>query len=219
MFLLIKRAAGYFGGLNLRGWIAVVCVEILIVVVGVYLAAGLAGLRDQGQQRERQEFILEALVSEIGPFVDQATPVLQGIKDELDAWKVQYETGGRPPPYFIPAPMFLARPHTSLWNAMLGSGGLELMPADFIIEIADFYERTERMVDRFYHIDRFSQDRVLPFLGKGAEYFYPDGDGLDPMYDVYQLELEALIDYALETAELGRKIVSSPFLEQKKRYK
>lgn len=54
--------------------------------------------------------------------------------------------GRRPTPYFIPATTFLARPHTTLWNAMLQSGGLDLMPVEFIVRVAEFYERIDRLL-------------------------------------------------------------------------
>ncbi len=213
MFLLIKRTVGLFKGMSLRAWIGIVFVEILIVVIGVYVAAGLGGLQGERENRERQEFILETLVSEIRPFVEDATPLVAQFKERLESWNVQQRSGNRPTPYFIPATIFLTRPHSTLWSAMLQSGALGLMPVEFIIRVSEFYERTERMVDRFYRIDEFSRNRVLPFLDQGAEPFYTEGsDELKPMYDVYQRELAALLEYALETVELGRQIAESPYL-------
>ncbi len=213
MFLLLKRTAGLFSGMSLRGWVGVIVIEILIVVIGVYLAAGLAGLQDDREDRERQAFMLEALVSEIRPFVEDATPLLEQFTDRLEAWNVEQQTGKRPTPYFIPVTVFLSRPHTTVWEAMLQSGGLDLMPAEFIIRVSEFYERTERAVARFDRIDGFSRDHILPYLDQGREYFYlEDSDELRPMYGIYQLELEALLEYAIGAVELGREIAQSPYL-------
>jgi len=213
MFLLLKRTAGVFKGVSLRGWVGIIFIEILIVVIGVYVAAGLADLQDERQNRERQQFILEALVAEIRPFVEDATPLLEQFSDQLEAWNVQQGIGNRPTPFFIPVTVFLSRPHTTVWNAMLQSGGLALMPAEFIIRVAEFYERTERAVARFDRIDRISQDTVLPYLDQGSDYFYIEGsDEPKPMYRVYHSELDALLEYALGTVELGREIVQSPYL-------
>ena len=207
MFLLIKKSVGYLNRMRLGGWAAIVSVEILIIVVGIYIGAGIADIQQQNERRERHRLIMSALTVEIRPFVEQGGPMIEIFQTEFENWLARYASGDRPPPFFVAQTNFLARPHPALWDALLTSGGLELLPVDLITDVADFYARTDRMVERYNRIDRFAQDNVLPFLDEETEQFYLQGRSeLKSMYQIYLQELEALLDYASETVTLGHEI-------------
>lgn len=215
MFLVVKKGLGYLRQISGGAWVGVVLIEIVVVVLGVYIAAALGTLQETAQQRQRLELIATALSSEIGPFVEQSGQVIDTIRDGFDDWEAEYQSGNRPLPYVLPATISLTRPHAALWGAMLDIGGMELLPIDLITQVADFYERNDRMVQRYNLIAAFSQDRVLPYLDVGEMHFYfGDSGDLRRMYQIHMMEFEALIEYAEDTVKLGRTIQLSTLFDE-----
>jgi len=60
MFLLVKKGLGYITTTTARGWIGINLIETLIVVPGVYVAAGLGRLQEGAQERRRLDLIVAA---------------------------------------------------------------------------------------------------------------------------------------------------------------
>jgi len=207
MFVLIKHAKKYITSAHIRAWTGVIVAEIVIIVLGVYIADGLHGFRDRAQRQARVELIVDGLRRDIGPFIDDSAKVIAVIRQRYDEWQTHYEAGEKPVPLIIPATMRLARPHETLWTAMLDSGGIDLIPVELLSEIADFYDRHDRLVERYMHLSTLAQEAILPYLDQDLSHFYADGSKtLRPIFEIYQLELAAVIEYAEQTVELGREI-------------
>jgi hypothetical protein len=207
MFVLVKHAKKYITSAHIRAWTGVIIAEIIIIVLGVYIADGLHSLRDRAQRQARIELIVDGLRRDIGPFIDDSAKVIAEIRARHDAWLARYAAGERPLPLVIPATMRLSRPHETLWSAMLDSGGIDLIPVQLLSEIADFYDRHDRLVERYLHLSTLAQEAILPFLDQDIAHFYADGSKtLRPIFEIYQLELAAIIEYAEQTVELGRAI-------------
>jgi len=215
MFLAIKAGySGLAGSMSARRWAGLILAEVLIVVLGVYVAAWLGNAYQQGQRRERLELLVAALSQEVEPFLEQSGRAIDLVRSRFDEWAAEYGAGRRPLPFHIPATGTLARPHSSLWNAILDNGGLELLPVELVTLIADFYERNDRLVERYYSVNDFAQNQVLPYLDAGAAHYYADdSERLRPMYAIHMQEWAATIAYAEQTLELGRTIRASELFE------
>lgn len=215
MFLAIKSSYGRLAGsMTVRRWAALILAEVLIVVLGVYVAAWLGNAYQEGQRRERFELLVSALSQEVEPFLDQSGQAIELVRERFDAWTVEYHAGSRPVPFHLPATGTLTRPHSSLWNAILENGGLDLLPVDLITLVADFYERNDRLIERYYSVNNFAQEQVLPYLDAGPAHFYAEAsEQLRPMYAIHMQEWEATIAYAEQTLELGQAIRSSELFE------
>lgn len=215
MFLALKASYSRFAeSMTVRRWAALILAEVLIVVLGVYVAAWLGNAYQEGQRRERFELLVEALGQEVEPFLEQSGQAIELVREQFDEWGAQYDAGRRPLPFHLPATGTLTRPHSSLWDAILDSGGLELLPVELITLIADFYERNDRLIERYYSVNSFAQQHVLPYLDAGLAHFYvDDGERLRPMYAIHMQEWEATIAYAEETLALGQAIRSSELFE------
>ncbi len=207
MFILIKHARNYINSAHVRAWTGIIVAEIVIIVLGVYIADGLHGIRERAQRQARIELIVDGLRQDIGPFIDDTAKIVAGIRAQHDTWQARYKSGEQPLPLVIPATMRLARPHEALWNAMLNSGGLDLIPVDLLSRIAEFYDRHDRLIERYLHLSTLAQESVLPYLDGDISHFYSEGNAtLRPIFEIYQLELAAMIDFAEQTVELGREI-------------
>ena len=89
---------------------------------------------------------------------------------------------------------------------MLNGGGIDLIPVELLREVAEFYDRHDRLVERYDRLNAFTQDHVLPFLDAEITHFYASERQLRPMYELYRQELLSLIEYAEETIDLGLAI-------------
>jgi len=209
MFLLLKQTIAPLTKLRSSSWLAVIATELLVVVIGVYLADLLAERRDERFQRERQALTLAALDRDIAPFVEQADVLLNGIRTRYTKWTQDQSSGAQPVPFYVPATTSIPRPHGILWSSMLESGGLNLLPIELIADISEFYVRSDRMFDRYRRLDSFAQQQILPNLDDEPATFYADTTMLRPMYAIYTDELAAAITYAEQTVQLGKEIRAS----------
>ena len=206
MFATLKRGYQRLHSPRSETWITLLATELLIIIVGVYAADLLAEWRDDRTQSAREALMLQGLREDIEPFIEQSERVIASIRTGYDAWTMALESGVRAPPFYVAATFSLSLPHGALWNAMLQSGGLELMPVDMLAEISEFYVRTDRMIDRYGRLDEFAKQQILPNIDRGDTYFF-NGDGaLRPMFSTYVSEAGAAIAYAEGTLALGRRI-------------
>jgi hypothetical protein len=214
VFLSIKHYLARIGPIRVRGWLGVIAVEIMIVILGFYIGAGLSYQRQQAERHARLSLMVGALSTEIETFIDESSGLIESARADLEAWKSEYEHGHKPRPFVLAATASLSRPHATLWAAILGDGGLELLPLDLVTRLADFYDRSDRMVDRYVLVSSFSREYVLPHLDEAEVFYRPNSTELRESLRIHMLELEAVIRYAEETLVLGRDIGEHPFFAE-----
>ncbi len=209
MLLFFKRRLEWLKRPLTETWLKLLVTELLVVFVGVYAADLLGEWHEERARNAREVLLLRGLQEDIGPFLEQFEGTLATIRTGYDAWTEELERGARPPPFFIAATFSMSRPHGALWNAMLQSGGLDLLPVDMLADISEFYVRSERLIDRYGRLDDFVKMQILPNIENGEAVFFKEGGtSLRPMFATYIEEAVATIGYAEDTVALGRRIQS-----------
>jgi hypothetical protein len=206
MFLAIKKGLNRVQHRGLARWTAILTTELVIVFVGVYAAELLAERRSEKEARARQELIVEAVVAEIDAFLADAADLVAQVRGGYEQWQAAVAAGRQPPPFYVPATFALIRPHAALWDSMLASGGVDLLPLEQLSGISEFYARTERMIDRYARLSDFARAQVLPAIEGDPGHFYNGTTELRPLFSTYIAEADAVLGYAEETVALGQAL-------------
>lgn len=143
--------------------------EMLVVFVGVYAAFSLDSMRSERQDAQRVNKILVALQTDFAESqetLSQALPLATGAIDSLIS---QHDAGEMPEIGHLALELSF---RSRAWEAMLESGGVNVLDVDFILAVEDYYMRVERLQDRTEEARRMSVALVLPQLDSGNAAFY-----------------------------------------------
>ena len=171
IFLKLTRTAKTF--FSRFGWLLA---ELLFVFLGLYGAFLLEGYNDEKADLVRKHQILQALVDEFegyeeelssaSAFIDEdfAIPFFSGLGSEEEE---------APLPFPMPIPFGgLSSVNTGVWDAMLQSGGIDVLEVELIQRVQSFVRKLQDLLDLFDRFERLTSTLILPEMEQNASFFY-----------------------------------------------
>ena len=181
IFLTLTRAAK--DTLKRSCWLLA---ELLFVFIGMYGAFLLERMHEENLDDLRHKQILQALIDEFGDYEkelsDFSTWLDEGYADKFFR---EYSMGKKPYPPIIPSGG-MGNVNTGIWEAMLQSGGIELLEMEMILEIQEFFKKLQDVLDLYSRFERLTENLILPESDKNASFFYEvEGIALRNKYKWY----------------------------------
>ena len=181
IFLKLTRAAK--DNLKRSGWLLA---ELLFVFIGMYGAFLLERMHEENLDDLRHKQILQALIDEFGDYEKELSDFSTWLdKGYADKFFREYSMGKKPYPPIIPSGG-MGNVNTGIWEAMLQSGGIELLEMEMILEIQEFFKKLQDVLDLYSRFERLTENLILPESDKNASFFYEvEGIALRNKYKWY----------------------------------
>ena len=204
-----RSRSGRLPSLN-RGTLLRLASELIIIFAGVYGAFWVERYRQDLEDSERANTILEALAREIENVASNGPFVRDAMASALSAYDSAVARGIRAQPAFYREPG-AETPSISVWEATVASGGVNLLDPHLFYTLAEFYNRVESFSQRYLRYNQITEQEVLPRLSVGAEAFYdPLTGGIEPVFEVHMDQLRTLhyeADQIIDRAETLMQVV------------
>lgn len=176
--------------------------ELLVVFIGVSAAFIVDNYREKQERRHETAQIYSVLASSLNDFHVYGDTVYARMQAELNRWDtrdiskyarppIYRESGGEGPP-------------VGAWEAMLGSGGIEVIEAQLFWELTVFFNRVQSLRDRYQRYTTLTEAMLMPRLFDGNQGAYvpgtmrihPEVGAHIELIKIYTIEHEALLDQA-----------------------
>lgn len=179
-----------------RTYLSRLFLEIVVIFIGVYGAFWVERYQQELEDRERAVSILQALQEELREVSDYGPLVVETMAGALREFDDARALGLRvPPAYYREAGAETAS--TSVWEATVASGGVNLLASELFFDLAAFYNRMESFSQRYLRYNAFTEAELLPRLSSMPEAFYDASSGeLDPVFRVHVDQLRILHEEA-----------------------
>ena len=177
--------------------------ELLVVFVGVYAAFALSTWQEDRRDDARRAQILEALHAHVA-WVDEGVDVMRPALDSsfISPFLDGLEAGERPE--VEPITLTTGESGTGLWEAMLQSGGLDVLEAPTIELMHKYFASLQRGADGLEEARAQTLAQLYPRLGSGPDTFYdPRTGALRPEYGWYPAALRRMRSDFNTVAYLG----------------
>jgi hypothetical protein len=184
--------------------------ELVFVFLGMYGAFLLERMHDVDMDLLRKRQILQALVDE---FEDYETE-LGSASSSLDEAYAEpffraYREGERPFPTPIPYGG-MGSVNTGIWEAMLQSGGIEVLEVEIIQQVQVFFKKLQDLLDLYSRFERLTEQMILLEMDQDVSFFYEkEGSELRDKYKWYVnslftigMSLRSLSEQAATTKEV-----------------
>ena len=184
--------------------------ELVFVFLGMYGAFLLERMHDDDMDLLRKRQILQALVDE---FEDYETELGSASSSLDEAYGVPFFTaygaGERPFPTPIPYGG-MGSVNTGIWEAMLQSGGIEVLEVEVIQKVQVFFKKLQDLLDLYSRFERLTEQMILPEMDQEVDFFYQaEGPELRDKYKWYVnslftigMSLRTLSEQAATTKEV-----------------
>lgn len=170
-------------------------IEIFAVVLGVLLALQASAWAEQRQDRAYNEQMVSALGTVLDNFATHGTSISRDIQQAAAEFDRARAAGERPaPPVYQevqPGNFEAERPPSSLWSAIVATGVANRMSADRLLRLTLFFNRADSFGERYLRYNRFSEERILPYLDRPGRFYGPDGR-LDPEVAAHVAQMRAI---------------------------
>lgn len=198
MFLKLTRSAKTF--FTRFGWLIA---ELVFVFLGLYGAFLLERMHDEEMDQMRKRQILQALVDEFTEYEKE----LGGASTSLDEgygmpFFAAYGSGERPFPTPIPYGG-MGSVNTGIWEAMLQSGGIEVLEVEVIQKVQVFFKKLQDLLDLYSRFERLTETMILPEMDQETAFFYePEGPELRDKFKWY---VNSLFTIGMSLRELSEQ--------------
>ena len=216
-FLKLTRSAKTF--FTRFGWLVA---ELFFIFLGLYGAFLLERHNDDKNDIIRKRQILQALVDEFDGYSREFAEASATI-DENYAEPFLSAYAGQEKPFPTPIPFGgLSSVNTGIWEAMLQSGGIDVLEVEDIQRVQGFFKKLQDFLDLFSRFERLNSSFILPEMDRNASFFYEsDSPQLRTKYGWYVNQLfsigttlRELSSESLETLEfLKLKLKNTPIVE------
>lgn len=216
-FLKLTRSAKTF--FTRFGWLVA---ELVFIFLGLYGAFLLERHNDDKNDIIRKRQILQALVDEFDGYSREFAEASATI-DENYAEPFLSAYAGQEKPFPTPIPFGgLSSVNTGIWEAMLQSGGIDVLEVEDIQRVQGFFKKLQDFLDLFSRFERLNSSFILPEMDRNASFFYEsDSPQLRTKYGWYVNQLfsigttlRELSSESLETLEfLKLKLKNTPIVE------
>jgi hypothetical protein len=216
-FLKLTRSAKTF--FTRFGWLLA---ELVFVFLGLYGAFLLERMHDDKMDLLRKRQIFEALVQEFSGYKSELTQASESLDEGYGVpFFTKYAEGKRPFPKQIPL-VGMGNVNTGIWEAMLGSGGMEVLEVKKIQEVQAFFKDYQDFLRLLQDFKELYNSFVLTEYDQNASFFYEDeGTELRDKYKWYVnqlfqmgMGLRALSEQAGSTLNILEEELDETILEQ-----
>ena len=188
IFLKLTRTAKSF--FSRFGWLIA---ELIFVFLGLYGAFLLERANDDKNDLIRKKQILEALVDE---FVEYESDLIAASEKLDEGYGIPFFTAysGGEKPFPQPLPFGhgggLGDLNTGIWEAMLQSGGIDVLEVELIQEVQQFFKKFQDMHSVYERFERMVELMIMPELDQNNSFFYQsEGPELRDKYKWYVHQL------------------------------
>ena len=197
LFLKVTKSVKHFGARF--GWLIA---ELVFVFLGLYGAFLLERMHDNDMDLLRKKQILQALVDEFANYEDELSSASHSLDEGYGIpFFTAYSSGEKPFPSPIPFGG-MGSVNTGIWEAMLQSGGIEVLEVGMIQEVQGFFKKLQDLLDLYSRFERLSENMILPQMDQSVEYFYePDSTELRNKYKWY---VNSLFTVGMSLRELSQ---------------
>ena len=173
----VKRFAARFG------WLIA---ELVFVFLGMYGAFLLERMHDEDMDMLRKRQILQALVDEFEDYEQELGSASNSLDEAYGVpFFTAYGAGERPFPTPIPYGG-MGSVNTGIWEAMLQSGGIEVLEVEMIQQVQVFFKKLQDLLDLYSRFERLTEQMILPEMDQDVSYFYEkEGPELRDKYKWY----------------------------------
>jgi hypothetical protein len=172
------------------GWLFA---ELAFVFLGLYGAFLLERQHDDKIDVMRKRQILQALVDEFEGYSQEFSEASASI-DEVYAepFFSAYASQEKPFPQPIEAAA-LGSVDTGIWEAMLQSGGIDVLEVEDIQRVQGFFKKMQDFLDLFSRFETLTTAFIMPEMDQNASFFYEEeSPQLRSQYGWYVNQLFAL---------------------------
>lgn len=184
-------------------------IEIFAVVLAVLLGLQAAAWAEQRQERAYNEQMVSALGTVLDRFATRGESISRDIQQTVAEFDRARAAGERPaPPVFQevrPGRFEGERPPSSLWRAIVATGVANRLSADRLLRLTLFFDRADSFGERYLRYNRFSEERVLPYLEEPERFYGPDGR-LDPQVAAHVAQMRAIGSAAKAMGSQAREL-------------
>ena len=205
LFLKVTRSAKRFGARF--GWLMA---ELVFVFLGMYGAFLLERMHDDDMDLLRKRQILQALVDEFEDYEKELGSASSSLDEAYGVpFFTAYGEGDRPFPSPIPYGG-MGSVNTGIWEAMLQSGGIEVLEVEVIQQVQVFFKKLQDLLDLYSRFERLTEQMILPEMDEDVTFFYQaEGSELRDKYKWYAnslftigMSLRSLSEQAATTKEV-----------------
>ena len=205
LFLKVTKSVKSFAGRF--GWLIA---ELVFVFMGLYGAFLLERMHDEDMDLLRKRQILQALIDEFENYESELGSSSKSMDEAYGSpFFSAYGAGERPFPKPIPYGG-MGSVNTGIWEAMLQSGGIEVLEVEDIQKVQMFFKKIQDLLDLYSRFERLSESMILPEMDQEVGFFYQkEGSELRDKYKWYVnslftigLSLRDLSAQASETKEV-----------------
>ena len=197
----VKRFAARFG------WLMA---ELVFVFLGMYGAFLLERMHDDDMDLLRKRQILQALVDEFEDYETELGSASSSLDEAYaEPFFSAYGEGERPFPTPLPYGG-MGSVNTGIWEAMLQSGGIEVLEVEVIQQVQVFFKKLQDLLDLYSRFERLTEQMILPEMDQDVTFFYQaEGPELRDKYKWYVnslftigMSLRSLSEQAATTKEV-----------------
>ena len=196
LFLKVTRSVKQMGARF--GWLIA---ELVFVFLGLYGAFLLERMHDNDMDLLRKKQILQALVDEFDNYEDELTSASHGLDEGYGIpFFTAYSSGEKPFPAPIPFGG-MGSVNTGIWEAMLQSGGIEVLEVGMIQKVQGFFKKLQDLLDLYSRFERLTENLILPMMDESVEYFY-ESNGTE-LRNKYKWYVNSLFTVGMTLRELS----------------
>jgi hypothetical protein len=171
------------------------CVELVVVFLGVYLAFWVENFRETQQEKERAQEIARVLDRDLADVMRVEQRLIDDARKGLQQWESEHQGGETPEPFYLRI-AGSERPPTTNFQLIIQSRPVELFDAEFVFDLGFFYSELAGVGDRYVRYAEFTERQLLPNVVRGASVFYDsDGTALLPDYAAHMDRLGELAQF------------------------
>ena len=202
LFLKVTRSVKGFS--KRFGWLLA---ELVFVFLGMYGAFLLERMQDEEIDLLRKRQILQALVDEFENYETELGNASYSLHENYCVpFFTKYSSGEKPFPDPIPFGA-MGSVNTGIWEAMLQSGGIEVLEVELIQRVQGFFKKLQDLLDIYTRLERLSERMIMPEMDRDAEYFY-EADGIE-LRDKYKWHVNMLYTIDLFLSDLSKEAVTT----------
>ena len=147
--------------------------ELLVVFMGVSAAFIVDNIRDKQERRAQSRQVYTVLVKSLDNFHEYGVNVYVNMTRDLARWDARDTTRYvEPPIYREPGG---EGPPVGAWEAMLGSGGVEIIEPELFWQLTNFFNRVQSLRDRYARYNNFTEQQLWPRMQYDVSGLYMPG--------------------------------------------
>ena len=194
----VKRFAARFG------WLVA---ELVFVFLGMYGAFLLERMHDDDMDLLRKRQILQALVDEFEDYEKELGSASSSLDEAYGVpFFTAYGAGEKPFPKPIPYGG-MGSVNTGIWEAMLQSGGIEVLEVEVIQQVQVFFKKLQDLLDLYSRFERLTEQMILPEMDQEVNYFY-QAEGRE-LRDKYKWYVNSLFTIGMSLRSLSEQAAST----------